>query len=115
MYSTFESGSKINLWCEGKAQERDRDPSPKPKRSRPGAGNTRRELFEGVDDIFKQLKEKHPDMSAPKLRLWARLIQSGHHDDYDSPPNIPLITGSPTTKPKKECYRCLDWSCYCHC
>ena len=40
-------------------------------------------------------------MTAPKLRLWARLIQSGHHDDYDTPPNIPLITGS-SSKPKKE-------------
>ena len=45
-------------------------------------------------------------MPAPKLRLWARLIQSGCHD-YDNPnpnPNIPLITGSPATasKPKKD-------------
>ena len=64
--------------------------------------NTRREqLEEEVDDIFKQLKAKHQDMTAPKLRLWARLIQSGHHDDYDTPPNIPLITGS-SSKPKKE-------------
>ena len=40
-------------------------------------------------------------MTAPKLRLWARLIQSGHLDDYDTPPNIPLITGS-SSKPQKE-------------
>ena len=43
-------------------------------------------------------------MPAPKLQFWARLIQSGRHDDYENPPNIPLITGSPTatSKPKKD-------------
>ena len=63
-----------------------------------------RDLVEDeVDDIMKTLKEKHVDMAIPKLRLWARLIHSGHHDDYDAPPNIPLITGSPNpTKGKKE-------------
>lgn len=103
MYSLFEKGSKIiNLWCEGKTEQEENDPSPPAKRLRSGVKSTRREqLEEEVDDIFKQLKEKHPDMTAPKLRLWARLIQSGHHDDYDTPPNIPLITGS-STKSKKE-------------
>ena len=41
-------------------------------------------------------------MATPKLCLWARLIQSRHDDDYDSPPNIPLITGSSAFKPKRE-------------
>ena len=41
-------------------------------------------------------------MNAPILCLWACLIQSGHHDDYDTPPNVPFITGSSSTKPKKE-------------
>ncbi len=42
-------------------------------------------------------------MTSPKLRQWARLIQSGQHDDYDNPPAIPLITGSPApAKAKKE-------------
>ena len=27
------------------------------------------------------------------LQLWAKLIHNDHHDDYDTPPNIPLITG----------------------
>ena len=40
-------------------------------------------------------------MEIAKLRLWAKLIQSGHHDDYTTPPNIPLITGTVAVKPKK--------------
>ena len=103
MYSSFDSSKVINLWCEGKSEQEDNSNAPPAKRSRSGVKSTRREqLEEEVDDIFKQLKEKHTDMTAPKLRLWARLIQSGHHDDYDTPPNIPLITGSSSTKSKKE-------------
>lgn len=43
-------------------------------------------------------------MESAKLRLWAKLIQTGHHDDYVTPPNIPLITGktTPLTKPRTD-------------
>ena len=40
-------------------------------------------------------------MEVPKIRLWAKLIQSGHHEDYVTPPNIPLITGKVSGKSKK--------------
>ena len=39
-------------------------------------------------------------MENPKLRLWAKMISTGRHDDYINPPNIPLITGSPAPKKK---------------
>ena len=58
---------------------------------------TKREAMEDeVEDIFKVLKTKHPSFPFPKLRLWARLIRLGHHGDYETPPDIPLFTGSPT-------------------
>ena len=97
MYSLVETRSKITLWAEGKSN----DDEPPRKKSKTGSTSTRRELFEEeVDDVFKKLKEKHPDMATPKLRLWARLIQSGRHDDYEIPPNIPCSPA--TSKPKKE-------------
>lgn len=34
----------------------------------------------------------------PQYRLWAKFIQSKRHDSYDTPPNIPLITGTPDTR-----------------
>ena len=37
-------------------------------------------------------------MENVKLILWAKLVQSGHHDDFDNPPNIPLITRKATGK-----------------
>ena len=54
-------------------------------------------------EFFQQLKKKHPQMQGPKLRLWAKLIQGGRYEDYNTPPQIPLITGAPApAKPKKE-------------
>ena len=53
---------------------------------------------DNVDVIFKDLKRKHLDMTDPRLRLWAKMIEKGHHDDYDNPPAIPLITGSSAKK-----------------
>jgi hypothetical protein len=50
--------------------------------------------------IFKELKRKHPDMANPKLRLWARMIEKGRHEDYDNPFAIPLISGSPAPAKK---------------
>ena len=93
MYSVFKEGTEIHLWCETKFKP---DDELEPQRKRPKTGGTtRREIFEDeVDEIFRKLKEKHHDMTAPKLRLWARLIQSGRYDDYEQPPNIPLISGS---------------------
>ena len=34
------------------------------------------------------------------MALWAILIQLGRHDSYETPPQIPLITGG--SKPKKK-------------
>ena len=58
-------------------------------------------MSDGQIIIFKRLKEKHPDTECTKLRLWARLINRGKYDDYDKPPPIPLITGSPVPAKKK--------------
>ena len=69
-------------------------PAPKKKKG------TTRELIETEPDfVFRQLKENHPDMENPMLRLWAKLIQNGHWEDYDAPTPIPLIIRK--TKPRK--------------
>ena len=109
MYSSVESGSKINLWCETSAdqtpEETDKiEPSAKRKK------NTSRDGIEDeLDAIFKQLKEKHPEKGSPALRLWAKLIQNGRWDNYDSPPPIPLITGEQNgCKSKKDTQTVTD-------
>ena len=98
MYSIFQHGDKINLWCDRRIESRVDDSCEVVAKKR------KQEKSDDCDTIFRTLQEKHPKMEAPKLRLWAKLIQSGHHDCYDSPPPIPLITGTPSSKAKKESF-----------
>ncbi len=91
----------MNLWCERKvsgvpehSDVENGPPLPKKKK--------REQTEADTDEAFQQLREKHPKMEAPKLRLWAKLIQSGRHGSYDTPPQILLITGAPApVKPKR--------------
>lgn len=48
-----------------------------------------------VDQLIQQNSSKY---TIPQYRLWAKFIQSKRHDSYDTPPNIPLITGTPDTQ-----------------
>ena len=110
MYSCYEAGAKVNLWCETRVKEtvmkdtKDENEFPPSKRMKGNA--SKREQIEGdTDEIFQKLREKNPKMDAPKLRLWAKLIQSGRHERYETPPQIPLITGAPPpAKPKKDSF-----------
>jgi hypothetical protein len=55
-----------------------------------------------LDDIYQQLKDKHQEnFTGPQLRLWARMLRAGRYSDYDHAPQVPLITGMPTAKPKE--------------
>ena len=66
-------------------------------------GSTRHEKEEEVDAIYKGLKQKHDTkFDVPKLRLWARMIATDLHDDYNDPPNIPAFSGLATKKPRKD-------------
>lgn len=97
MYETSEPGSKITLWCDAKTTEENSTVENEPPSKRKKTLRDTQE--EETEEIFTELHARHPDMASPKLRLWSKLIQSGRHDDYDEPPNIPLINGA--LKPKK--------------
>ena len=81
MYSCYEAGSKINLWCERQVEHiPDKDNKRPPSTHLPLSERKKREQVETDDEIFIKLREKNSKMKAPKLRLWAKLIQSGQHD-----------------------------------
>ena len=69
--------------------------------SEPAGKREKNDTCSSEDDVFKALKDKNPTMSVPKLRLWSILIERGHHDSYENPPDIPLISGSTATKNKE--------------
>ena len=97
MYKDFLSCSKITLWCEGLYGRTGTLKNHKLKIKQ----TPREKLEDDLQVILDKLKQQHHDMETAKLRLWAKLIQSGHHDSYTTPPNIPLITDTAAVKPKK--------------
>ena len=47
----------------------------------------RDEKEKNVDEIFKDLKDKHKDKyTGAQLLLWARMITNGLHQSLDDPP-----------------------------
>ena len=58
---------------------------------------------EKVESIFRELCKMHgKKFDTPKLRLWSRMICSGIHDDYDTPPDIPAFSGVTPKRPRKD-------------
>ncbi len=106
MYSRCHTGAKMTLWCERRVSGMPENSTSDRENELPAPKKTKREQTEAdTDEAFQQLREKHPKMEGPKLRLWAKLIQSGRHESYDTPPQIPLITGAPApAKPKKDSF-----------
>lgn len=99
MYEKCKQG-EIFLWCDGRAKEPEKDDSSSRKRK---SSSSRQEKELEVDDIYEELREKHGDVySGPQLRLWARMIIAGTHDDKDNPPRVPMITGTVAKRPKQE-------------
>ncbi len=101
MYHKAKAGGEISLWVQpGEEGDSDSDdPEPvKKKRS-----SKRQEKEDDVEGIYSELKSKHgDDYTVPQLKLWARMIQCGTHDNYDDPPRVPMITGIPPKHPKKD-------------
>ncbi len=75
MYSCCPAGAKVTLWCERKVPGTPDNSDRKKEPRAPPPKKTKREQTEAdTDEAFKQLRDKHPKMEAPKLRLWAKLI-----------------------------------------
>ena len=106
MYDIHKTGGQISMWCEGVSNEGANKGQSGSKRRRDESGvSKRQEKEEDVDDNFKVLQEKHgkdKQFTTPLLRLWARTINAGLHDDFDSPPDLPAFSQSQPKKPRKQ-------------
>ena len=92
------TGNEICLWCDASI-----DKSNPKKRKTDSSGSRRQDGEDAVESIYQDLLIEHSDAySKPQLRLWARMIHCGTHDDYNDPPRVPLITGAaPNSKRQK--------------
>ena len=93
---------EIILWCDKKGENVPDLPSRKRKSastpSEDGSSSSkvsRTKENEALLQIIDKLKDKHlSNYTDPQLRLLAKFIKSRRHESLDTPPNIPLITGS---------------------
>lgn len=93
MYRKYPSG-EITIWCDGYSEE---ETHGKRKRDDSSGGPSKRQKKEDeVDVVFQDLKEKHSgNFSTPQLRMWARMVANGLHDDIEEPPNVPAFCSTP--------------------
>lgn len=102
MYNFYNEGDDIKLWCDGKNKENSRKRSKEEKDSaiEPKSKKRRDESVE--DEIHAQLEQKHGQAyKGAAYTLWAKCIKNGHHESYEYPPDIPLITGEQRGKKKR--------------
>ena len=73
------------------------------KTKRPSQQSKHSQQETEVDSTYKELKERHQDSwDTPHLKVWARCIVSGIHDDYDNPPESPAFSSSAPKRARKE-------------
>ena len=103
LYDIHKTGGQINMWCEGVPNEGANKGQSGSKRKRDDSGVSKHQEND-VDDNFKVLQEKHgkdKQFTTLLLRLWARTIGAGLHDDFDSPPDLSAFSQSQPKKPPK--------------
>ena len=97
MYTAYATcpRKEIMLWCDSRESDED---LPKNKRRKTGDTMTKREETEQrVAEIAEELKEMHEEelkLSEVQYRLWARMLVTGVHSSKETPPQVPMITGS---------------------
>ena len=104
LYEKVKNGGEICLWiqvCDTDESDSD-NPEPRSKKKK-HSESSKRQKEDLLEEVYSKLKLKHDDMyTAPQLKLWARMIICGTHDDYNDPPHVPMITGMHSKKPKKD-------------
>lgn len=104
MYDAHASNPEkdIRLWCDGKRDIENNDE--RPLKRKKSSTTPREEREDKVDDLVKELKDKNSavyDFSDAQYYLWARMIVTGMHSSKDTPPQVPMITGTSSSRKGK--------------
>ena len=108
MYVRYPSGD-ITLWCDGSSED-SVTTNKGTKQNHEESNSKFHEREEEVDDIYRELKEKHVDKYDG-----ARMISSKVHESMEDPPNIPVFGGGPSKKKQRISLRSYRLCCSCHC
>ena len=114
MYEKAKTSGEIFLWVQNCEDTDDESDSVEPCRKK-GKYQSKEDK---LDEIYRKLKSQHDGTvyTMPQLRLWAKMIQCGTHDDFKEPPNVPMITGMSQKRTKRDSLaETFCWSCRSHC
>ena len=95
------------MWCDGTLPESTKSTRDGKKRKSDDSTDeppSKCKANEGtVDEITKTLQEKHGETwSTPQYRLWAQIKHNGQHSCLDTPPSIPMFSGTTSKPPRRE-------------
>ena len=101
MYSQFEQGDTITIFCDGKSMAKvDQTPSRKRKRASDDIAPDHEEEVKRVAD---ELNDMHGEQwNRRQYLLWARMFVNKQWTSLDEEPDIPLFRGGIKTPRKKE-------------
>ena len=96
MYDYFKDSTSILLWCYTEAdtqttKKKKVGSAAKSSKSGTKYGQHLEERM-AVDDLYKELQEKHTSYSPRRLRAWANMINMKTWTSLDEPPNKPFFT-----------------------
>ena len=112
MIDKHKKAREVRLWCYESCQSahtcsktvtKSRSPECQPesayKRPRTTKYDGYVKTLAKVDEIFKELDEKHHgEFSPEQLNAWAHLVQSGKYTSLDKAPDMPFIRGKDKRK-----------------
>ena len=82
LYEVYPNGGEVPLWCKGVSETGNSEGPSTGKRSKDADSSKRYQQETEVEAAYKELKEKHGETwDMPRLKLWARCIASGIHDN----------------------------------
>ncbi len=103
MYESVYEGDVIKLWCEGKGKEQSSCSRKRKTDDEEERQSKRDKKEEHEREIRDKLEEKHgTTYSVPQYSLWAKFIKMGRHESYETPPPIPLLTGTQKGRPQRK-------------
>ncbi len=105
MYKSYRRNDEtIMLWCDGRNEGSCENVQKRKSSSdsNDGPQNKRSKRENEIETAFRTLSAKHSEFSDLQLRLWARMFVNGLHNDLESPPNVPAITGQPVKRKRDD-------------
>ena len=100
-----EGGRDFFLWIQTTDEDSD-DSDEGESCSKKKSSSKKKKKVLDFDEVYEKLRKQHEGegYNIPQLKMWARMLCCGTHDEYDKPPKSAMITGVEPSRPKKDSF-----------